>query len=169
MISSFTETDLGKSIALQGPTESTSPLLISLALRFQKYGTVLYIDADHTFNPLFVKRRFHKSSKLNLKKVRVARPFTAEQLKSTIDKLHQTIPENAAKAVIISGFDKLFSDPEISLIELPYLVSELIEELTYVTKKHQTFTLLSFSDNQDPRAQIIREEIIAKIHMCCRV
>lgn len=133
MMDTLTKADLGKVFAIQGPSTSTAPLLISLATRFQKYGRVLFIDADDSFNPVFVKKNYYKNTNLDLRKLSVARPFTKTQLQSLINGLHTTIPEHTAKAIVISGFDKLCQDPQT------------LEELAHITKKFNIFTLISLS------------------------
>ena len=111
MVDLLTVNDLGKVWAIQGPKATSAQILVSLAVKFQRYGKVLFIDANDQFNPDFIRKKYHKT-KLNLKNIKIARPFTAIQLISIINKLHTSIPETNAKAVVISGFDKLFFTAE---------------------------------------------------------
>jgi len=169
MIDSLAIHDLGKVGALQGDYKTTASLLISLAVKFQKYGKVLFIDANDQFNMAFLKKNYHKKPKLNLRKLQVARPFTVHQLLTILNELHKTIPENNAKAIVISGFDKLFKDPEISSKDFPFLIQTAIEELAYATKKFNTFTLISFSEPITAKAEEIQKAILPHISFCAKV
>jgi len=165
----LTRTDLGKVFALKGNPNTTAPLLISLAVRFQKYGKVLFIDANDRFNTAFVQKKYHKKTKLDLKKIKVARPFTAEQLLKLINNLHKQVPQTHAKAIIVSGLDKLLYDTEIHKDELPFLAEQIIEELRYVTQKFSLFTIFSFESKVTTKADLIQEVFLPHINFCCKV
>ena len=164
----------GKILALQGDKATVSMLLLSMAVKLQARSKVLYIDSANTFNPFFVGASYHKT-KINVNKIMIARPFTAEQLEGVVAKLDNTLTQVRSKVVIISALDVFFvSDPEDfpgeNELDRMALFSGILSELCRVARRHDAVVLVGLSNAVDdfennPLRGLMKEAV----DICCRV
>ena len=93
----------GKILAIQGDKATVSTMLISMAVKLQQHSMVLYVDSAQSFNPAFVDSFYHRSRPLDLSRIKLARPFSPDQLLEVVKKLDKAVVETRAKSVIVSA------------------------------------------------------------------
>jgi len=158
----------GKILALQGDKATVSTLLISMAVKLQARSKVLYVDSANTFNPFFVNARYHHP-KINVDRIMVARPFTAEQLKGVVEKLDNALTESRSKAVIISALDEFFVDAQGDGDTIG-LFSGILSELCRVARRHDAVILVGLSNEVDlPNNESLKGLVKEVLDVCCRV
>lgn len=160
----------GKVLALQGDKATVSTLLISMAVKLQSRSKVLYIDSANTFNPLFIKKNYHKHTDLDLRRIMVARPFTADQLRSIVSKLDLAATETRAKIFIISDLDGLFYDQSLDENDACFMFSQVVETITRVARKHDAVVLVGLtSPLSDARGFRLDCVVRSALDVCCPV
>src|SRR3989344_4704936 len=135
---SYSISETGKVFAIAGDKASTATMLISLAERLRKQG-VLFIDAAHSFNQVFVQRNFPKKT-IDLKNIYISRPFTFDQFASSINTLKKSVVELKAKAIVISGFERFIL--ELKREEQEPQMERLLTELGELSRMHGCVTIV---------------------------
>lgn len=164
------ERQFGKMLAIQGEKATVSTLLIAMAVKLQATTKVLYIDSANTFNPLFLKKSYHKPPTLNLKQILIARPFTADQFAALAKKIDQAATQTRSKAIIISDIEGLFHNPLMNEHDALFMFAQVIEDIAKAARRHDAVVLVGLSaDPQNPRTIATRKALEASLDMCCNV
>lgn len=160
----------GKMLAVQGDKATVSTILISMAVKLQKRSKVLYIDSANTFNPLFIRDNYYQPRGMNLRKIMIARPFTASQIAAVFSKLDTMILETRAKSIVVSSLDSLFQDSDLSNQEVLSSFSQAVDSLLRVSRRHNVLVIVGISNLLDSdRSSMIGSALKNAVDVCCKV
>ena len=108
---------------------------------------VVWIDGGNTVDPYAMSslcKRLRLDKRDILSRVNISRAFTAYQLVSLIDeKLEEQVERISPSTVIVSSITELFLDKDMKWMESYQLLRRCAEDISRVTKDHETITLVS--------------------------
>ncbi len=109
-------------------------------------GDVVYVDGGNTADPLrFVAqaRRVGVDPETALRKIHVARAFTAYQMTSLVRGMEARAAERGARMVVAASLVDLFLDPDMWWPEAYELLGQCVEILGDLTSRYGTVTLVT--------------------------
>ena len=108
---------------------------------------VVWIDGGNMVDPYSISslcKRLRLDKKNILSRVNISRAFTAYQLVTLIDeKLQEQVERSVPCAVFVSSITELFLDKDMKWMESHQLFRRCLEDVTRVTKEHETVSLLT--------------------------
>jgi hypothetical protein len=132
--------------------DSASPFVHDLAALYVVQaiqtlgGDVVYVDGGNTADPLrFVARarRIGLDPETALRKIHVARAFTAYQMTSLVRGMEERVAERGARMVVVASLVDLFLDPDMWWPEAYELLGQCVEILGDVTARYGTATIVT--------------------------
>ncbi len=116
---------------------------------------VIWIDGGNTVDPYAISsvcKRLRLDKGDILSRVSVSRAFTAYQLVTLIDeRLEEQVGRSVPSAVIVSSITDLFLDKDMKWMESHQLLRMCLEDISRITKEHETVTVLTNRTRHDLR------------------
>lgn len=116
---------------------------------------VVWIDGGNAVDPYAMSalcKRLRLDKRDVLSSVCVSRAFTAYQLVSLIDeKLQEQVELSSPSTIIVSSITELFLDKDMKWMESHQLLRRCLEDISRVTKEHETITLLTNRTHHNAR------------------
>lgn len=116
---------------------------------------VVWIDGGNTIDPYAISsicKRLRLDKREILSRVNVSRAFTAYQLVTLIDeKLEEQVKASSPSTVIVSSITELFLDKDMRWMESHQLLRRCLEDISRVTKEHETISILTNNVHQQAR------------------
>lgn len=108
---------------------------------------IVWIDGGNIVNPYAIGslcKRMRIDKREILSRVNISRAFTAYQLVTLIDeKLEGQVQKIGPSTIIISSITELFLDKDMKWMESHQLFRRCIEDVSKITKEHETVSLLT--------------------------
>lgn len=108
---------------------------------------VVWIDGGNTVDPYAISsmcKRLRLDKRDILSRVSISRAFTAYQLVTLIDeKLEKEVERSVPSTVIVSSITDMFLDKDMKWMESHQLLRRCLEDISKVTKEHETVTVLT--------------------------
>jgi len=116
---------------------------------------VVWIDGGNAIDPYAISslcKRLRLNKREILSRVNVSRAFTAYQLVTLIDeKLEEQVERSSPCAVIVSSITEMFLDKDMKWMESHQLLRRCLEDISRVTKEHETISMLTNNTHQQVR------------------
>lgn len=113
---------------------------VSAAIKLQAISEVMFIDTGNAFSLSYIER--YMRQRVDISKIRIARPFSLEQLKRVID----NIPSEAtgSKVLVISSIDGMVASKHPK--DAYFIMSQILAKINHLTKTQGLITVLAYDN-----------------------